>query len=66
MRRRYSNVHALALAVAIATLSVLPATRAGAGPTAAPAFTLDLLDGTTLRLADYKGSGVILLFWTPW
>jgi peroxiredoxin len=37
-----------------------------AGPAAAPAFTLELLDGKTLRLADYKGSRVILLFWAPW
>ncbi len=33
----------------------------------APAFTLPLLDGkTTLRLADMKGSPIILLFWAPW
>jgi cytochrome oxidase Cu insertion factor (SCO1/SenC/PrrC family) len=66
MRRRYGNAHVLALAVAIAALSALPATRAVAGPVAAPAFTLELLDGKTLRLDDYKGSRVILLFWTPW
>jgi hypothetical protein len=66
MRRRYSNASVLALAVAVAALSVLPATRVDAGPAAAPAFTLELLDGKTLRLADYKGSRVILLFWAPW
>jgi len=32
----------------------------------APAFTLTLLDGKTLRLADLKGSPVVLLFWAPW
>lgn len=32
----------------------------------APAFTLALLDGTTLRLADMKGSPIVLLFWAPW
>ncbi len=33
----------------------------------APPFTLPLLDGkTTLRLADMKGSPIILLFWAPW
>jgi hypothetical protein len=33
----------------------------------APTFTLPLLDGkTTLRLADMKGSPIVLLFWAPW
>lgn len=32
----------------------------------APAFTLTLLDGKTLRLADLRGSPVVLLFWAPW
>ena len=66
MRRRFGSVPTLALAVAMAALPVLPATRVDAGPGAAPAFTLELLDGKTLRLADYKGSRVILLFWAPW
>lgn len=34
--------------------------------TEAPAFTLALLDGGTLKLADMKGSPIILLFWAPW
>jgi hypothetical protein len=34
--------------------------------TVAPAFTLTLLDGKTLRLADMRGSPVVLLFWAPW
>jgi hypothetical protein len=43
---------------------VLPEQARGA---VAPAFTLPLLDGKTiLRLADMKGSPIILLFWAPW
>lgn len=37
-----------------------------AGGRPAPAFTLTLLDGKTLSLADLRGSAVILLFWAPW
>ena len=66
MRGRYRNAHILAFAIVIATLASLPAAQAGAAPASAPAFTLELLDGKTLRLADYKGSRVILLFWAPW
>lgn len=54
---------ALALAV-VALATLLPAEGAAAG--LAPAFALELLDGKTLRLADYLGSPVILLFWAPW
>jgi hypothetical protein len=37
-----------------------------AGGKPAPAFSLTLLDGKTLRLADLRGSPVVLLFWAPW
>jgi hypothetical protein len=39
--------------------ALLPAQGAAAG--LAPAFALQLLDGKTLRLADYRGSPVILI-----
>jgi len=43
---------------------LLPGQARGA---VAPAFTLPLLDGkTSLRLADLKGSPIVLLFWAPW
>jgi cytochrome c biogenesis protein CcmG/thiol:disulfide interchange protein DsbE len=32
----------------------------------APDFTLDTLDGTTLRLSDLAGTPVILNFWATW
>ncbi len=54
-------------AMAILLLAVaLIAVPAVAGPTAAPAFTLELFNGQTLKLADLKGTAVVLLFWTQW
>ncbi len=64
--QRPNDFRALALAVVTAALAGLPFAQARAAPAAAPAFTLELLDGKTLRLADYKGSPVVLLFWAPW
>jgi len=61
---RTSRTRALALVVAAVALAALLPARASAGP--APAFALELFDGKTLSLADYKGSPVILLFWAPW
>jgi len=38
-----------------------------AGATAAPAFSLQTIDGSTISLADYKGKKpVILDFWATW
>ncbi|CAM3684035.1 redoxin domain-containing protein [Paenibacillus lactis] len=33
---------------------------------AAPEFSAVDLEGTEIRLADYKGKGVVLNFWTSW
>jgi len=68
MMRRSTHLRALALAVAAGAIAVLPLAQVHAAPAAAPAFTIELLDGTnkTLRLAEYKGSPIILLFWAPW
>jgi cytochrome c biogenesis protein CcmG, thiol:disulfide interchange protein DsbE len=63
--RRATRTRTVALALAVVALAaLLPAEGAAAG--LAPAFALELLDGKTLRLADYVGSPVILLFWAPW
>ena len=65
--RRVTQRCTVAVAVAaVALAALLPAQAAPAHAGSAPAFTLELLDGKTLRLADYKGSAVILLFWAPW
>lgn len=55
----------LALAVlVVVTAAVAPAVQAA--PTQAPAFTLELFNGQTLRLADLKNTAVIMLFWANW
>jgi len=48
----------------VALAALLPAE--GTAAALAPAFVLELLDGKTLRLSDYRGSPAILLFWAPW
>lgn len=65
MQRRAGRVVIAALAGAVAGLALL---LAGAAPAAtdlppAPDFTLRLLDGNTLHLADLKGKPVFLTFW---
>lgn len=55
---------ALVLAALAAVLIVAPAAQAASTP--APAFTLELFNGQTLRLADLRGTALILLFWANW
>jgi cytochrome oxidase Cu insertion factor (SCO1/SenC/PrrC family) len=66
MSRHRSSGRAVALALTAVVLAGLLPAPGSAAPRPAPAFTLGLLDGKTLTLADFKGSPVILLFWTPW
>ncbi|HET6947466.1 MAG TPA: hypothetical protein VFJ45_06600 [bacterium] len=51
---------------ALALAALLTLTPAQAAPPRAPVFDLELFDGTTFRLADARGSAVVLLFWAPW
>jgi len=53
----------LAVVVVVAA-AVVPAVQAA--PTQAPAFTLELFNGQSLRLADLKNTAVIMLFWANW
>lgn len=56
---------ALVLAVLVVVgAAVVPAVQAAT--TQAPTFTLELFNGQSLRLADLKGTAVILLFWANW
>ena len=48
------------------------ARRSGAGPariatsSVAPDFSLESLDGPTMRLSDFRGKAVLLNFWATW
>ena len=67
MPGRASRGRIIGLAVAVVMLAaLLPVPAQATAPGPAPAFTLELLDGKTLSLAEYRGSPVILLFWAPW
>ena len=60
---RIRVLRAMALLLLAVALIPVPAVAA---QTAAPAFTLELFNGRQLRLADLKGTAVILLFWAQW
>ncbi|MGH2376624.1 MAG: peroxiredoxin family protein [bacterium] len=56
-------LRAMAILLLAVVLIAVPAVGA---QTPAPAFTLELFNGQTLKLADLKGTAVVLLFWTQW
>ena len=67
MRKRGRMGQAVARAgLCVALLALVALQAASATPRQAPPFTVHLLDGGTLSLADLKGTPVILLFWAPW
>jgi cytochrome oxidase Cu insertion factor (SCO1/SenC/PrrC family) len=63
---RVSFIRILAIIVLITAVIVVPAIVQGAPASQAPAFTLDLFNGQSLKLADLKGKAVVLLFWAEW
>jgi cytochrome oxidase Cu insertion factor (SCO1/SenC/PrrC family) len=69
--RRWSAVPLLAALLAAPTVAAGP-DYAGMQvqpydpPKAAPAFALPDLDGKTVRLEDFKGKVVMLVFWATW
>jgi hypothetical protein len=59
-----ARIRMVACVLAGLMLAAGPAILAAPGP--APAFSLDLFNGKTLRLADLKGTAAVLLFWAEW
>lgn len=57
------RILALVLVALMVPVLVLPVQAA---PRPAPQFELELFSGTTFRLAEARGSAVVLLFWAPW
>ncbi|MDQ7858563.1 MAG: hypothetical protein QN174_13625 [Armatimonadota bacterium] len=58
---------AVLAALLVAAVAAAPGgTATQAAPAAAPVFSLELFTGQTLRLADLKGTAVVLLFWANW
>lgn len=41
-------------------------THPGSQRSVAPDFQLEALDGTTMRLSDYRGKAILLNFWASW
>lgn len=74
---RFAFLHAATVVLLVFLAALQPVTPAaaaalaaqaspGAKPVPAPDFTLELFNGRSLRLADLRGTAVILLFWTRW
>jgi cytochrome c biogenesis protein CcmG, thiol:disulfide interchange protein DsbE len=66
MPRPLPRARAVALALMAVTLAGLLPVQGAPAPQPAPAFTLEPLGGKPVRLADFKGSPIVLLFWAPW
>lgn len=61
---RWTRIVLVFAVVTILVTTTGPALHAA--PTPAPAFSLELFNGGILRLAELKGTAVILLFWANW
>jgi hypothetical protein len=59
-------VRLLFIVILLAAAVVAPGIAQGAPAAQAPAFTLELFSGASLKLADLKGKAVVLFFWAEW
>lgn len=63
---RIAAVRILAVVMLVAAIMVVPTVAQSAPAAQAPAFTLELFSGQSLKLADLKGKAVVVLFWADW
>ena len=56
----------IGVAIALATFTGKPSDGNMGTGEVAPDFTLPALDGSQVTLSDYRGKGVMLLFWGTW
>lgn len=75
MKRDPAVILVVAMLVTIMIVFAVHITRRNTGPTAAsanlkgqlaPDFTLQSLDGRSVRLSDFRGKAVLLNFWATW
>lgn len=62
---RTAAVRILVVLMVVAAVVVVP-TVAQSAAAPAPAFTLELFNGQSLKLVDLKGKAVVVLFWADW
>lgn len=65
-RKRVSAVVGLAFLLVFVGLLILASSAKPSSAAYASDFTAPLLDGTTVRLSDYRGQVVMLNFWATW
>ena len=56
----------IGIAIALATFTGKPSDGNMKEGESAPDFTLPALDGSEISLSDYRGQGVMLMFWGTW
>lgn len=70
-RRIYATLLIMTLSATLAFIAIRKSSptitaKTGAETGLAPDFTLKALDGTQIRLADYRGKVILLDFWATW
>lgn len=64
--KRMSTILGFAIPLVIVGLLILASTAKPSSAEDITDFTASLLDGTTIRLSDYRGQVVMLNFWATW